>query len=121
MTKMKVLGLAACIAWGGATLSAATAADALVATTQQGPFAAVGGHYVVEPRTFCRDFYYRQTMRFLGNGCNSGFCSDDTGASYTDIVYSPGRKLVSPVDIGCGPEEGGSGGMTFFGLGSCNC
>jgi hypothetical protein len=137
MTFMSVLRLTASVAWTGAALSAATPASALVATLQSGPYAACSAETDSVSYDFCGTPYsFRQTIKFVGNPCSGGGCSDQMGTSYTESQYQPGRK-VTTIQSTCGQSSVGTSAQlptywvedpaqqsswwNIYGLDSCAC
>jgi hypothetical protein len=114
---IKVLTVAACIAWTGVLMGSATPASAWASTTQTGAFAACSARSEPYFATWCGDFAvtmsYTQQIKFISQGCGSGGCASDDGVVYTDFVYPTGRKVVTVL--------GECYGWTLHDLDTCNC
>jgi hypothetical protein len=115
------LSLAACLAWAACAISYATPADALAFTMQTGPYATCSASYDTQYNNFCYTpdiggylFYtsYRQQIRFVGSGCNTGGVCAQGGDVWTDMLYTTGRK---PATLYYYCE------MTGYGLDTCAC
>jgi hypothetical protein len=110
---IKLLKLIACIAWTGAAIASASPAAAIAITNQTGPYATCSNDSEPYPEYYC-DYTtsYIQTMRVVSTTCSSGSCGG-SATSFTDTLYSPGRKITSLWQT-CGTK-------TVYGLTTCAC
>jgi hypothetical protein len=128
---MKVIKLAAALAWAGAAVASAAPADAYALTTQVGGFATCSATYTgayIEACWSCQsngddyDYsncapnfiaYYQQAIKMVSTACAQGACSSNTGVVYTTFLYGIGRKQASPAFYGCE--------YNVYGLDTCVC
>jgi hypothetical protein len=109
-----IIKLVACLAWGGAAVSSATPATAMVATTQSGSYAACTAMFYGTTSTICYNVMnYQQLIKFNAIACGTGGCSADSFMVYTDTVYGSGRKTTTSVGF-CSPNS-------FYWIGTCSC
>jgi hypothetical protein len=122
MTKIRLFTLSACMLWATAAVSSASRADAGVLTSQLGNYAACSAYTQSTYRSWCPDAEgmgqyqtsYIQYIRLNSTACNAGGCSADVGTTYTDMVYTVGRKAVSYRQPTCS-------GTYWLELGTCSC
>jgi hypothetical protein len=116
-----MIKLAACVAWAGAAVSSASPANAYAVTSQVGDYASCSASYTTISKNWCYDgesrtwafaTYYAQNIKFVSTPCSSGGCSD-TGNVYTEFLYGPGRKIVTPAT----PCDASN----IYGLDTCGC
>jgi hypothetical protein len=123
---MNVVKMIAGLAWAGAAISSAAPADALLITFQTGAYATCNPEWEYynswvecpltpgEPEPFTG--WYRQKIRFLTQGCNTGACSQDAFWVYTDFIYEDfGRKTTTLYRSCYGTDN------AIYGLGTCGC
>jgi hypothetical protein len=115
MNTANIIKLAACLAWAGVAVSSATPASAYAVTLQIGDYAACSANIETGSTNFCGQTWpYKQTIKFLGDPCNGGGCTEGSGVTYTDFVYEPGRK-TAVLEQMCQLSR------RYYGLDSCAC
>jgi hypothetical protein len=114
MTKSTFTKLLGCLAWAGVAVSSAAPADAWAVTMQSGPYASCSGNYSTTSYALCVELPYIQTIKFVSTECSAGACSDITGSTRTEWLYSSGRKPASRYDW-C------AGSFWLWELDSCSC
>jgi hypothetical protein len=119
----KLFTAGACIAWAAVAVSSAAPANARAASMQSADYAACSNHYESASSSYAcsggeYEFTYYQEIHFVTTRCNSATgCVPNLGSTYTDQVYTTGRKIVSLMDSGCGMF----GATSIYGLGTCAC
>jgi hypothetical protein len=117
------LSLAAALAWAACSISYATPADAIAYTAQSGEYATCSSAYVPTNQGVCWDMdygggwgayvSYRQQIRFVDTGCNTGGTCAQGGDVWTDFRYTTGRKPAYYI--------GSCDGLNIYDLGACDC
>jgi hypothetical protein len=111
-----------CIAWAACAIGYAVPADANAVTLQVGNYAACSNAYETRSGEWCyvpdiggpmHYTFYKQQIKFLNQGCNTGEGCLQNGDVFTDTIYSTGRKPATLYDY--------CGGANVYGLGSCAC
>jgi hypothetical protein len=110
----KNLVVLACVAWAAATISLAAPANAIAITTDSGDYASCSANSNPQTGMACATwgYSYVQTIKFMENSCNSGACQGNA-TTYTDMVYSAGRKTSTSLQF--------CGGYNIHGLDTCQC
>jgi hypothetical protein len=108
----RMLVFLTCITWGGATISSATPAGAVLYNQSSGHYASCSSSYNAAEDP-CGNSAYRQTIKIISGACNSGGCSA-TDDSYVQFVYPPGRQSATLADIYCN-------GYFAYNLSACQC
>jgi hypothetical protein len=115
MLTKKVLTMLACAAWGGVLLSSAAPASAVAVSQTTGQYALCQTFYQAQTGEHCGYLLtFSQPIKFQSTACSTGTCNSTYAATYTDTVYTVGRKAAWYLS-GC------AGGWTAFNISSCNC
>jgi hypothetical protein len=112
---IKLMNLAACVAWACVAISSASPASALVETMHAGPYATCSPTYRYEIWETCNGlFSYTNDVRFISTACSSGGCSGFAqDGTWLDVQYSVGRKKTTQM-TSCN-------GYNLYAFGSCGC
>jgi hypothetical protein len=115
------LKLAPGIVWAATAISSASSVDAMALTPNgYDGYANCSQDYDYSgwESPYCTDateiFSYVQNIRTMGQGCNSGNCSEAGSGVFVDSIYGIGRKIATQV-AGC------HAGWSLWGLDTCAC